>query len=188
MKIELLKKQIEEHTNKIAVLKQQMMAELRLNFHQALVELFDAYPIVHAVHFTAYTPYFNDGDECTYSSHHSYCGFNGYDGDNDGKCESVSDAFGEIEGENILKTSRETIYVEEPNPDYDPNGSRWGNSKTRWVKSPNPNFNALHKKAVDDFRAALNAVGDDEWKELVGDHCIVLIDRNGIKVEEYSHD
>lgn len=188
MKIEQLKKQIEDHTSKIAALKKQMMEELRKDFHGALVELFDEYPFVKAVHFTAYTPYFNDGDECTFSSHHENCGFNGYDGYGDDKDSSVQDAFGDIEGEDILRDSRETIYVEEPNPDYKPSGPYYGNSKTKWVQKPNPNFNALNKKAVDDFRSALNAVGDEEWKELVGDHCIVMIDRKGIHVEEYSHD
>ena len=192
MKIEQLKKQIEDHTSKIAALKKQMMEELRKNFHEALVELFDEYPFVKAVHFTAYTPYFNDGDECTFSSHHGDCGFNGYDGYDGDKDSSVENAFGKIKGEDICRNARETIYVEEPNPDYDPYGdNRYGSptsKKTKWVQKPNPNFNYLHKKAVEDFRSALNAVGDEEWKELVGDHCIVMIDRKGIHVEEYSHD
>ena len=176
MKIEQLKKQIEDHTSKIAALKQQMMEELRKDFHGALVELFDAYPFVHAVHFTAYTPYFNDGDECTFSSHHDDCGFNGYDGYGygDDKDSNVVDAFGDIAGENIYKSSRETIYVK--------------GEAGKWEEVVNPNFNALHKKAVEDFRSVLNAVGDDEWEELVGDHCIVMIDRKGIHVEEYHHD
>lgn len=174
MKIEQLKNQIQEHTSKIAALKEQMMEELRKDFHGALVELFDVHPFVHAVHFTAYTPYFNDGDECTFSSHHDYCGFNGYDGYGDEKDSSVKDAFGNIEGENIYHTSLFTIYAKGEN-------GKWGDVI-------NPNFNALHKKAVEDFRDALNAVGDEEWKELVGDHCIVMIDRKGIHVEEYSHE
>lgn len=187
-KIDQLKQKIQEKTEQIKVLKSKMMDELRTEFHSSLVELFDEYPFVTAVHFTAYTPHFADGDECTFSCHHDYCGFNGYDGDNDGKSECVQDAFGDIEGEDILRDSRETIYVEEPNPDYKPSGPRYGNSKTKWVQKPNPNFNALNKKAVEDFRSALNAVGDEEWKELVGDHCIVMIDRKGIRVEDYSHD
>ena len=188
MKIEQLKNQIQEHTSKIAALKKQMMEELRKDFHGALVELFDAYPFVHAVHFTAYTPYFNDGDECTFSSHHYDCGFNGYDGYVDDKDSSVENAFGDIEGDNIYENSQETIYVEVPNPDYDSTKSYYGNYKTKSVKQPNPNFNKLHKKAVEDFRSALNAVGEEEWKELVGDHCIVMIDRKGIHVEEYDHE
>lgn len=174
MKIEQLKKQIEDYTSKIAALKKQMMEELRTNFHSSLLELFDEYPFVNAVHFTAYTPMWNDGDECIFSSRHDDCGFNGYADYDDGKDKSVKNAFGDIEGEDILYNSRETIYV------------KGENGKWRYVT--NPNFNALHKKAVDDFRSALNAVGDEEWKELVGDHCIVMIDRKGIHVEEYSHD
>lgn len=188
MKIEQLKTKIAEHTNKITEIKNQMMDELRKDFHGALVELFDEYPFVNAVHFTAYTPYFADGDECTFSCHQDDCGFNGFDSYDDDKSSRVSDAFGDIEGENIYENSRETIYVEEPNPDYDSQRYYYGNNKTKSVKKPNPNFNALHKKAVEDFRSALNAVSDENWEELVGDHCIVMIDRKGIHVEEYEHD
>lgn len=190
MKIEQLKTKIAEQTKKIDDLKEQLMNELRKDFHGALVELFDEYPFVKAVHFTAYTPYFADGDECTYSSHHDYCGFNGYnEGDSEeSKCQCTKGAFGDIEGDNILYLSKENIYVEVPNPKYDPKSTSWSNSPTKWENAPNPNFNALHKKAVDDFRAALQAVSDDNWKELVGDHCIVMIDRKGIHVEEYNHD
>lgn len=170
MKIEQLKTKIAEHTNKITELKNQMMTELRKDFHGALVELFDAYPFINAVHFTAYTPFFNDGSECTFSSHHDDCGFNGFDSYDDTKSERISNAFGDIEGEDIFENSRETIYEH----------------KT-YKSIPNPNFNHLHKKAVEDFRSALNAVSEENWKELVGDHCIVMIDRKGIHVEEYDH-
>lgn len=187
-KIDQLKQKIKEKTEQINVLKNKMMDELRVEFHGSLVELFDEYPFVTAVHFTAYTPFFNDGSECTFSSHHDDCGFNGFDSYDADKSSRVSDAFGDIEGENIYENSRETIYVEEPNPDYDSTKSYYGNYKTKSVKKPNPNFNALHKKAVEDFRSALNAVDDENWEELVGDHCIVMIDRKGIHVEEYEHD
>ena len=188
MKIEQLKNKITEYSNKITELRKQTMEELRKDFHTALVELFDAHPFVHAVHFTAYTPYFNDGDECTYSCHQDDCGFNGFETYSEGKSKCISNAFGDIEGENIRETSKPTIYVEMPNPDYTPSNTRdWSNSKTKWVEQPNPNFNTLHEKAVKDFRSALNAVNDESWKELVGDHCIVMIDRKGIHVEEYEH-
>lgn len=170
-KIDQLKQKIKEKTEQINVLKNKMMDELRVEFHGSLVELFDEYPFVTAVHFTAFTPFFADGDECTFSSHHDDCGFNGFEPYDDSKCERVSNAFGEIEGENILENSRETIYEH----------------KT-YKRIPNPNFNALHNKAVEDFRSALNAVSEENWKELVGDHCIVMIDRKGINVEEYDHD
>jgi hypothetical protein len=112
--------------------------------------------------------------ECTYSSHHDDCGFNGFDSYGEGKSKSVSNAFGDIEGEDIYENSRETIYTRI--------------EKGNYKNIINPNFNALHKKAVEDFRSALNAVDDENWEELVGDHCIVMIDRKGIHVAEYEHD
>jgi hypothetical protein len=180
-KIDELKTKISEANERINELKKQVQKELQAEFTGALAELFDAYPFVKSVSFPAYTPYFNDGDSCEYSVHHDYCQFNGFDEDDD-----------EPEGENvdILKLSKNTIYVEEPNPDYDPSSRDWSThrNKTRWVKKPNPDFNPLYKEAVDAFREALKVVDDDNWMDMVGDHVKVIITREGIETDEYSHD
>lgn len=93
-------------------------------------------------------------------------------------------------GQDVLKLACETIYVEEPNPEYDPLNLGWGShrNKTHWVKKPNPDFNPLYKEAVDAFREALAVVDDDNWMDMVGDHVKVTITRNGIETDEYSHD
>lgn len=180
-KIDELKAKISEANARINELKKQVQKELQAEFNGALTELFDAYPFVKSLSFTAYTPYFNDGDTCEYSVHHDYCQFNGYDEDAD-----------EQEGENVnvLKLARETIYVEEPNPSYDPSNIQWGShrNKTHWVKKPNPDFNPLYKEAVHAFREALAVVDDDNWMDMVGDHVKVIITRNGIETDEYDHD
>jgi len=177
-KIDELKTKISEANERINELKKQVQKELQAEFNGALAELFDAYPFVKSVSFTAYTPYFNDGDTCEYSVNHDYCNFNGYDEDRDV----------EGEGVDVLKFARETIYVEESNPDYTPSGSKWGNSKTKWVKKPNPDFNPLYKEAVDAFREALAVVDEDNWEEMVDDHVKVTITREGITTDEYDHD
>ncbi len=41
-------------------------------FKEVLQETFDKHPWVESVSFTQYTPYFNDGDECTFSVHAYY--------------------------------------------------------------------------------------------------------------------
>jgi hypothetical protein len=180
-KIDELKTKISEANARINELKKQVQKELQAEFSGALTELFDAYPFVKSLSFTAYTPYFNDGDTCEYNVHHDYCQFNGYDEDDD---EQGGD------GEDVLKLSNETIYVEEPNPGYDPLNLGWGfhRNKTHWVKKPNPDFNPLYKEAVDAFREALAVVDDDNWMDMVGDHVKVTITRNGIKTDEYDHD
>jgi hypothetical protein len=180
-KIDELKTKISEANERIKELKKQVQKELQSEFNGALTELFDAYPFVKSLSFTAYTPYFNDGDTCEYNVHHDYCQFNGYDEDRDDR---------EGEGVDVLKLARETIYVEEPNPDYDPSKGGWGtrSSKTRWVKKPNSDFNPLYKEAVDAFRSALAVVDDANWKDMVGDHVRVMITREGIETNEYNHD
>jgi len=113
--------------------------------------------------------------------HHDYCNFNGYNEDED-----------EQEGENVnvLQLAKKTIYVEEPNPSYDPSNIQWGShrNKTHWVKKPNPDFNPLYKEAVDAFREALAVVDDANWKDMVGDHVKVTITRDGIETDKYDHD
>jgi len=181
-KIDELKTKISEANARINELKKQMQKELQAEFTGALAELFDAYPFVKSLNFNAYTPHFNDGDECTYRVHHEYCQFNGYGEDEDDEQQG--------DGEDIVNMAEEEIYVEEPNPDYDPTADSWSNKgrKTRYVKKPNPNFNPLYKEAVDAFRGALAVVDGDNWKEMVGDHVKVTITRDGIETDEYDHD
>jgi hypothetical protein len=181
-KIDELKTKITEANERINELKKQMQKELRAEFTGALAELFDAYPFVTSLSFTAYTPFFSDGDPCTYSANHADCNINGYDGYND----NVNG-----EGENVLRNARETIYVEEPNPEYDCNYRGWESNKrneTKHVKKPNPDFNPLYKEAVEEFRIALAVVDDDNWEQMVGDHVKVTITREGITTDEYDHD
>lgn len=180
-KIDLLKQKIEAANEKISKLKQEMAAELRSEFHNSLKELFDEYPFVKSVSFTAFQPYFNDGDTCEYNVHHDNCEFNGYD-------EYEDEPQGE--GVDVLKLARETIYVEEPNPHYNPIAYSWTNEgrKTHWVTKPNPDFNPLYKEAVDAFRGALAVVDDDNWMDMVGDHVKVTITRDGIETDEYDHE
>jgi len=183
-KIDELKTKISEANERINELKKQVQKELQAEFNGALAELFDAYPFVKSVSFTAYTPYFNDGDTCEYSVHHDYCQFNGYDEDGD-------DDNGKGEGENVGRNARETIYVEEPNPEYDCNYRGWESNKryeTKHVKKPNTDFNPLYKEAVEAFRSALAVVDDDNWEEMVGDSVRVTITREGITTDEYDHD
>ena len=166
MNINELKKKIEAQLKAIEELRKKMMVELQSDFHSTLKELFDAYPIVKAIHFTAYTPYWNDGEECTYRCHVDCCGFNGYDEDGEDIKEQIEDASGPVEGDNILTNSKKNIYVERPNPNYNP----------------------AHGQAVDAFREFLKVIPNDYWKEIVGNHCTVFIDRNSIRTKFYDHE
>ena len=53
-------------------LKQELTQKAKNGLMQCLRELFELHPEVRKIQFTAYTPYWNDGDECTYWCN-AYC-------------------------------------------------------------------------------------------------------------------
>jgi hypothetical protein len=46
-----------------------LVDKLKPNFSSLFADFFEKYPEVLNIYFTAYTPYFNDGDACTYNVH-----------------------------------------------------------------------------------------------------------------------
>ena len=58
-------------------LKQELQEKVENGLLECLKDLFAQYPEVKKLQFTAYTPYFNDGDECTYWCNADCPSFNG---------------------------------------------------------------------------------------------------------------
>lgn len=73
-------------------LKQELTQKAQDGLMQCLKELFEMHPEVKKLQFTAYTPYWNDGDECTYWCNASSADINGseYDEDEDESLPKVS--------------------------------------------------------------------------------------------------
>jgi len=186
--IEKIKKEIQSANQEIEKLKDELRNKTKEMFHEGIKILFNEYPIIKQVHFTAYTPYFNDGDECEYACHHEYSGFNGYS-DAGELCSIVSELFGIKPSHDVLHSGSEKVWVEAPNPDYNPNGDEtYYNRKTKHDHIVNKNFNKDHKTAVKEFRSYLALFTDEQYKNMFGDHAFVMIDSNGVYVEGYNHD
>lgn len=115
-------------------LKQELTQKAQDGLMQCLKELFEMHPEVKKLQFTAYTPYWNDGDECTYWCNASSADINVSDDDEEEDCPKVSQKVERI------------------------------------------------------FRNALGTIDDDTWKEIVGDHALVIITPQGIDVQEYEHE
>lgn len=62
--------------NEIKNLKKELTQKAKDGLMVCLKELFEQHPEVKSLHFTAYTPYFNDGDECTFLCGAHYATFN----------------------------------------------------------------------------------------------------------------
>jgi hypothetical protein len=61
--------------------KKELMLRTRVLFDKALIEVFDKHEGLESFGWTQYTPYFNDGDECTFSAHTDYLYINGVNED-----------------------------------------------------------------------------------------------------------
>ncbi len=60
---------LEELKAKHTELKAQILTESKTCFNEMTTALFQKYPALESFSWQQYTPYFNDGDECTFSAH-----------------------------------------------------------------------------------------------------------------------
>lgn len=71
--IEGMDQVLEEHQglqSQIEALREQIKSKAREAFEKGIAKLFNRFPGLQTIRWTQYTPYFNDGDECTFSSNH----------------------------------------------------------------------------------------------------------------------
>lgn len=134
-----------EALKSLAILREEMKAkraeidrQCRSIFESEAKKIFEAHPKLQSWRWTQYTPYFNDGDECTFSANTDY-GWIKRDGD-------------EEESEDV------SFSVESKDKDV-----------------------AAIGRLMHEFE-------DDDYKFMFGDHCEVTASRNGVEVNEYSHD
>ena len=171
--IEDIKKVVEETNNDFLTIKEEMKrlrdearSKVKNFFIKGMNKIFEMYPEVKSVSWRQYTPYFNDGEECTFGAHIDDFYVNGHDSYGDTMYGYSEDDF---EGENVL--IREEM-------DYD-----WVNSKKVYRK-PGSKSIKIHD-AISDF---LSQLDDDDYKTMFGDHAIVIVRKDEVVVEEYDHD
>lgn len=155
-KIKKLKEQISELQNKLT-------EESRKLFREESDKLFDKYDRLKSFGFRAYTPYFNDGDECVYEAHTDYPIINGHDEDYD---EHNGD------DEDLLALGKDHEYI-------------MVNGRYSRVSREHDEEAAAICKEVKEF---LKQFDNNFWKGLVGDHVKVTIKKGEIEVEEYDHE
>lgn len=99
--------------NRYEVARQQMIKESHEAFSQAAAELFKKHPLMESFGWTQYTPYFNDGEECTFSVHSGdpdINGINGYDIEDsiENKTEAQALMAAQKDVENLLELMNES--------------------------------------------------------------------------------
>jgi hypothetical protein len=160
---------------KLAELKQDYKKTAEGMFHDGVKELFEIHSLLDSFGFTAYSPYFNDGDECRFSAHTDYPYINGYnqDEEEDERDEHVmSNHFPAREGDSFIW---DKVGKWKYSNDY--------KNKT-WIDG-DKEIDAM----VKDVREFLGSFDNDVWEELIGNHVIVRITKDGIETESYDgHD
>lgn len=153
---------------KLAALKEDYKKTAEAMFHEGVKELFELHPSLDSFGFTAYSPYFNDGEECTFSALTDYPYINGYNDDGS----SMEKHFEPRDGDSNI---------------WDKVG-KWkysNNYKDReWIDG-DPVIDVM----VKDVKEFLSSFDNDVWQDLIGNHVIVRISKDGIETEDYSdHD
>lgn len=141
-------------------LKEEYQKRIREDGEKALketfVELFDKYPELKSITWAQYTPYFNDGDTCTFSVREFDFGLA------DDAPEDWKEAMGEYADSDYHYG--ESIYT------------------ARHTSIPK-----LKELAVDVTQLGRD-MPDDLLQYIFGDHCQVVVTRDGMEVLEYEHD
>lgn len=188
--------------------KQLKVAQLRIeaanlakeHFDEKSKELFEKYPDLIDFSWTQYTPYFNDGDECTFRVNTDYPKVNlkGFE-DDDGE-----------EGHGKILYFRDgasdKVYIVDNNWNEKKvffSYGRRGASLVTGCKIESEDYNArkdveeaviAEKKRegygspVDDVKELLASMGEEDMRSIFGDHMEITVTRDGANAEEYSHD
>lgn len=164
---------------KLAELKQDYQKTAEGMFHEGVKELFELHPLLDSFGFTAYSPYFNDGDECTFSALTDYPYINGYN--EDGQKDVVRDDDEKYVMSNHFLAREGDSYI------WDKVGKWQYSNKYKdrtWIDG-DKEIDAM----VKDVKEFLNSFDNDVWEDLIGNHVIVRITKDGIETETYdNHD
>lgn len=156
-----LKKTIKDTQKQIQNLRKDLKRIAKDAIKELSKEVFENHPQLVSIGWRQYTPYFNDGSECTFGVERDLdLVFKDKDG------EEVEFKFGEAD--NLGRTFDHTL----------------GKS----VDVPLSKDEKAYSKAAKDANKFLAVFRDEDLEELLGDHVSVTITRKGLATEEYSHD
>ena len=158
-------------TKKLLEKRAELSKELSNSFHGLFQEFFKNYPEIAYVTWTQYTPYFNDGDECTFSIHERHYPLTKLV-ENQGEDRPI----GYDAEEYALVTS--TYYTSKPGF-IDNNQIKSGISDERASEI---------KLGMRNLEEVLSEIPQEVYKDVFGDHVSVLVDREGVHTDEYDHE
>lgn len=169
---------INAKTRELEEKRKEFMKELQQDFVPITKEFFNEVPLVQAVVWTQYTPYFNDGDECVFTVYEPTFVVSGFDPD---ELESVYT----YEDEDKYKTLR-TGDWRRSIENYKTYNTDWAKSSIEKLEQNIKDYPGYDAK-ITDFANFLQS-NEELLKDLYGDHVAVYLTKDNVVVEEYDHD
>jgi hypothetical protein len=154
---------LREKQMEIKKLKEEMLEASNKIFTELTKTIFEEHPKVKSFGWNQFTPYFNDGETCTFSANVDYIYINGI-------CVDDSDWVSEKTITNYGTWNRETKKYE-------------GRTEVS-----NLNYDSELVKANDEIREFLYNFDEDFFMAQFGDHAEVTVTLEGVSVDEYEHD
>ncbi len=209
MNLEQLKQNFKTLNDRIAEAMAQMKSDSQCLIEQSAQELFRAAPEIDHVFWSQYTPYFNDGEPCSFSRHDIYYVLDGEeDVDGEGSYlytnEDYRNALSNLEEVRKYVTDPTSWFEElkvkknlgpEARPDwYRP----WPYTVERAQEEIDKIEQQMLKITMQDatrieeafaaFCECMALIPDDIMLAVYDDHVRVKISRNGTEVEDYNHE
>lgn len=151
-----------------ARLEKALQESLQETFNESTKLFFEWYPHLETISWTQYSPWFNDGEECTFSRNE--IDVNGHEVNG---LDSLIDYHAKSPEERMRYAAGHPWVVR----DYE---RAMDNMLERVLITEGVNFSDLA-----DF---INAFDDEFYEEAFGNHVEVTIRKDGVTVEEYEHD
>lgn len=209
MNLEQLKQNFKTLNERIAEAMAQMKSDSKTLVEQAANELFQAAPEIDHVFWVQYTPYFNDGEPCTFSVHDIYYVLTGESADS----EEGSYLYTQEDYDTALVRLEEVRkYVANPTDwfnDYKAKHKLSDDTKIDWYRPwPYTVERAQEEvanielqrtaytvedadrinKAFQAFYECMALIPEDIMQAIYEDHSRIVISRNGTEIENYSHE
>jgi hypothetical protein len=213
MNYEALIKQFDELNAQMENARAAMDAAAQPLIESTTQQLFEVCPEIESVHWTQYTPYFNDGDSCHFSVHELHFILVGdtaaddYEGsylystaDLEAAQKRLQDAIEFETDSNAWRIKKLEEYRQRSGRAYPYNASNlrpYGSSEEvrEEIEVIESFFERYSPEAINRINNSFNVLSrdlsnipDEIMRAIYGDHVLVRIDRNGTTVEDYSHE
>lgn len=154
---------LREKQEEIKKLKEEMLEASNKIFTDLTKTIFEENPKVKSFGWNQYTPYFNDGETCTFSANTDYIYING-----------VS-----VDESDWISETKITNY------------GTWNREKREYEgrkEVPNLNYDPELVKSSDEIREFLSNFDEDFFMSQFGDHAEITVTVDGVSVDEYEHE